>query len=141
MKDKKEFSVENVHRAASRKFNPWALCEYLKKDGDINVVDKELALRKTGDSSLFIVALNDIYGWNYEGDFKSVTAYLETDGFDVYGGTYNLMTHSSMPRRLVASTIEREKQRMASGNISAFAPYIYSGEKLAVIIGKLAKTT
>ncbi len=141
MKDKKDFSVENVHRAASRKFNPWALCEYLKKDGDVNIVDKESALKKAGDSSLFIVALNDIYGWNYEDDFKSVTAYLETDGVDVYGGTYSLKNHTVLSRRLVASTVAHEEQRMASGNVSAFAPYIYSGEKLAEVIEKLTKTT
>ena len=141
MKEKKEFSVENVHRAASRKFNPWALCEHLKKDGDVTIVDKESALKKTGDSSLFIVALNDIYGWNYEDDFKSVTAYLETDGSDVYGGVYSLKNHTALSRRLVASTIEREEQKMASGNKPTFTPYIYTGEKLAEIIEKLTKTT
>jgi hypothetical protein len=141
MKEKKEFSLENVHRAASRKFNPLALCEHLKKDGGANIVDKESALKKTGDPSLFIVALNDIYGWNYEDDFKSVTAYLETDGNDVYGGVYSLKKHAVLSKRLVASTIGREEQRMTSGNKSTFTPYIYTGEKLAEIIEELTKTT
>lgn len=138
---KTDFSLENVYRTASRKFNPLTLCDYLAKDGGVCVVDKALALQEDCSAALFIVALHSIYGWNYEDDFKSVTAYLETDGSDIYGGVYNLQTHSVLTRRLLATTIEREERRMNAGNVSNFAPYIYSGEQLAKGLEKLTKAS
>lgn len=122
--------IITLHCEASRKYGPRGLCGYLRKEGDACIADKKAAAGNDIDARLFFIALADDYGWNYEPSFSSVTAYLETDGTNLYGGVYDLTAHERTTKKLLAST---DKSGLN-------APYIYTGEEFAEIAEKITET-
>ena len=124
-------SITRLQIRAAWQYRPSELCAYLKKDGETCIIDKELAIKDEYDARLFFVALSNNYGWNYTPPFKSVTAYLETDGTSLYGGAYDLNVHAKLTRKLLASSAPTER----------FTPYIYTDEEFSAIMKKMSETS
>lgn len=134
--------IENIYLAASKKYNPAALCKYLKRDGDVFIVDKDLAINTTGgDRTLFSIMMNALYGFDYSLSFDKVTIYLEPDGKVLRGGIYDLTTHEKITSRRVATSYPVDDGYILSEPGTHFIPYIYPEKKMAEIMEIFQKTS
>ena len=119
----------DVQLEASKKFNPYALKDFLTRaeDGTV-IVDRSCLLQNKDDERLFYVILNRDYRWNYRYSETATIYYVVEEG-KIYGGVYEpgVGRHS---KRLIAET--------STGNLVHH--YIYSEPTFIEICNAISNT-
>lgn len=125
---KAEMKAREQRLTAYRKFTPLFMSEHLANDGFAVTVDKAQILITKQDEASFVCILNQVYGWDYTGNFKDITLYFETTGNRLlYVGVYDLAQQKRITKRAIAA--ERWSDLTA--------PYTYGKEEMEAIFDRM----
>lgn len=95
----------SLYRDAEKRFSPKVLMDYLARDDNgVVYVDREAAIAKDGDDSLFAVTLAHDYLWDYK-DYENSTIYFESSERYIVGGVYNLRLQRIITRRVIVESV------------------------------------
>lgn len=129
---KQQSTAREAYLKASLQFSPKRLSSFIIFDEDIPIVEKSRLLRSKYEETLFSIALNHFYQWDYKTGFDSVTVYFEvpkTEEGIIIAGTYDQIKHSRITRVVIAKK---------EGN-ARHAPYTFTNDVFQEIKDKISK--